>query len=36
VKKSGDYVNMDEIVVVIESDKLSQEIRSPVAGVIVD
>jgi 2-oxoglutarate dehydrogenase E2 component (dihydrolipoamide succinyltransferase) len=26
---------MDEIVVVVESDKLSQEIRSPYAGVIV-
>jgi 2-oxoglutarate dehydrogenase E2 component (dihydrolipoamide succinyltransferase) len=26
---------MDEIVVVVESDKLSQEIRSPFAGVIV-
>ena len=36
VKKPGDYVDMDEVVVVIESDKLSQEIRSPQAGVITE
>lgn len=34
LKKEGDYVKADEVVVVIESDKLSQEIRSPEAGMI--
>jgi len=34
LKKEGDFVRADEVVVVIESDKLSQEIRSPEAGVI--
>lgn len=34
LKKEGDFVKADEVVVVIESDKLSQEIRSPEAGVI--
>mmetsp|Transcript_32497 Transcript_32497/g.56193 ORF Transcript_32497/g.56193 Transcript_32497/m.56193 type:complete len:433 (-) Transcript_32497:237-1535(-) len=34
VKKVGDFVKMDEVVVVVESDKLSQEIRSPFSGVI--
>lgn len=34
LKKEGDYVKADEVVVVIESDKLSQEIRSPEAGLI--
>lgn len=34
LKKEGDFVKADEVVVVIESDKLSQEIRSPEAGAI--
>ncbi len=34
LKKEGDFVKADEVVVVIESDKLSQEIRSPEAGMI--
>jgi len=36
VKSVGDYVEMDEIVGTIETDKASQEIRAPEAGVLTD
>jgi hypothetical protein len=32
LKKKGDYVNEDEVVVAIESDKMGQEIRSTYSG----
>src|ERR1700738_5088817 len=32
-KKEGDYVKQDEVVVVIETDKVSVDIRSPKAGM---
>ena len=30
----GDYVAMDDVVVVIETDKVSVEVRTPIAGAI--
>merc|ERR1719285_500211 len=32
--KSGDYVNVDDIVAIIETDKVSIDVRAPSAGVI--
>lgn len=34
LKKSGDSVEADEVVVLIDTDKISLEVRAPVAGVI--
>ena len=34
VKGVGDYVAMDDVVVVIETDKVSVDVRAPAAGVI--
>merc|ERR1719397_1717165 len=34
--KSGDYVNVDDIVAIIETDKVSIDVRASSAGVIVD
>jgi 2-oxoglutarate dehydrogenase E2 component (dihydrolipoamide succinyltransferase) len=36
LKKLGDYVKEDEVVVAIESDKMGQEIRSSHSGKIVE
>jgi pyruvate/2-oxoglutarate dehydrogenase complex dihydrolipoamide acyltransferase (E2) component len=36
IKKLGDYVREDEVVVAIESDKMGQEIRSSYSGKIVE
>lgn len=30
----GDYINQDDIVVVIETDKVAVEVRSPTAGTL--
>lgn len=32
----GDYVEMDDVVVVIETDKVSVDVRAPSSGVLVD
>jgi 2-oxoglutarate dehydrogenase E2 component (dihydrolipoamide succinyltransferase) len=34
-KSIGEYVNMDDVVVVIETDKVSVDVRSPAAGRLV-
>ncbi|EEY64480.1 dihydrolipoamide succinyltransferase, putative [Phytophthora infestans T30-4] len=34
IKKSGDYVAEDEVVVVLETDKVSVDVRAPKAGTI--
>jgi len=34
-KKIGDYVKLDEIIALIETDKIKVEIRSPTAGKLV-
>lgn len=32
----GDYVNQDDIIVVIETDKVSVDVRAPAAGVLLE
>ena len=32
----GDYVEADEVVVVLETDKVSVDVRSPEAGAVVE
>merc|ERR1719233_2398989 len=34
--KSGDYVNVDDIVAIIETDKVSIDVRASTAGVVED
>merc|ERR1719204_2999329 len=34
--KKGEYVNVDDIVAIIETDKVSIDVRASTAGVIVD
>jgi len=34
LKKKGDYVALDEIVLVIETDKVAVDVRSPTAGIL--
>lgn len=34
-KQVGDFVNLDEIIAIIETDKIKVEIRSPSAGKLV-
>ncbi|CAH0486529.1 unnamed protein product [Peronospora farinosa] len=36
VKKAGDVVHADEVVLVIETDKVSVDVTSPVAGTVVE
>ncbi|KAH7481730.1 hypothetical protein PRIC1_014826 [Phytophthora ramorum] len=36
VKKAGDAVHADEVVLVLETDKVSVDVTSPVAGTIVE
>ncbi|OWZ06862.1 Dihydrolipoamide succinyltransferase [Phytophthora megakarya] len=36
IKKSGDYVAEDEVVVVLETDKVSVDVRAPKAGTITN
>ena len=36
VKNVGDYVELDEVIVVVETDKVTLDIRSPHAGVITE
>ena len=33
-KAVGDYVNVDDVVAILETDKVSVDVRSPIAGVI--
>ncbi len=33
-KAVGDYVNVDDVVAILETDKVSVEVRSPISGVI--
>ena len=32
----GDYVNVDDVIVVLETDKVAVEVRSPNAGILVE
>ena len=34
LKKEGDHVEKDEVIAMIETEKLSGEIKAPVAGVL--
>ena len=34
VREVGDYVDMDDVVVVLETDKVSVDVRAPASGVI--
>lgn len=36
VKNVGDYVELDEVIVVVETDKVTLDIRSPHSGVITE
>ena len=36
LKNKGDYVALDEILLVIETDKVSVDVRAPVAGTLVE
>ena len=36
LKKKGDYVALDEVLLVIETDKVAVDVRAPVAGVVED
>ncbi|CAH0481312.1 unnamed protein product [Peronospora belbahrii] len=36
VKKTGDPVNADDVVLVLETDKVSVDVTSPVAGTIIE
>ncbi|RMX65854.1 hypothetical protein DD238_002779 [Peronospora effusa] len=36
IKKAGDVVHADEVVLVIETDKVSVDVTSPVAGTVVE
>ncbi len=33
-KAVGDYVNVDDVVAILETDKVSVDVRSPISGVI--
>lgn len=34
VKKQGDYVNTDDVIALIETDKVTLDIKSPGSGVL--